>query len=178
MIHPVRVHTIDLGAQSILLDGGQVVRALSRAEVTPYGLHYANDVPDHPHLTHVEAHLIPALDLIVSHFTDRPGSPHPSRFYLDMATVTVEAEAWTIRDLYLDVVVGLDGQPFLHDADEYAAAIAEGYLTPDELSRAVLSAQRVVNGLFAHHNDLEAWLASLDIHLEWWRLSPAATMQR
>ena len=167
MIHPVRVHTVNVSAKTKLLDG-QHVRALSRVETTPYGLHYANDVPDHPYLTQVEAHLIPALDLVVSHFTDRPNSPHPSRFYIDMASVTAENDFWTIRDLYLDVVVGLDGTPRLHDADEYAAAILEGHLTPGEITRAVLSAERVLNGLFAHGNELDAWLASVGVRLDWW----------
>ena len=74
-----------------------------------------------------------------------------------------------MRDLYLDVIVQADGAPELADADEYAQAVLEGHLTPDEQRRALLSAERVVNGLFAHGNDLDAWLASLDIRLDWWR---------
>ena len=45
----------------------------------------------------------------------------------------------------------------------------EGHLTPDEQRRALLSAERVINGLFAHGNDLDAWLTSLGIWLDWWR---------
>ncbi|WP_425147745.1 DUF402 domain-containing protein [Deinococcus sp.] len=177
-MHPVRVHTIDRKAETILLDG-RYVRELERIERAPYGLHYANAVPDHPYLTHVEAHLLPALDLVISHFTDRPSAPNPSRFYLDMACLAEADGVWTIRDLYLDVVVRPDGTPFLHDSDEFAAAIQEGHLTQGEITRAALSAQRVVNGLFAHGNDLEAWLASLGVRLEWWGTSaPAATLQR
>ena len=74
-----------------------------------------------------------------------------------------------MRDLYLDVIVQADGAPELADADEYAQAVLEGHLTPDEQRRALLSAERVVKGLFAHGNDLDAWLASLDIRLDWWR---------
>jgi uncharacterized protein len=73
-----------------------------------------------------------------------------------------------VRDLYLDVVVQQNGVPLLWDTDEYAEAVLEGHLTPDEQRRALLSAERVVNGLFAHGNSLKIWLASLDIHLDWW----------
>lgn len=82
----MRVHTLDLTGQSKLLDGSHF-RKLTRLEYTSYGLHYANNVPDHPHLIHVETHLLPTLDLMVSHFTHRPDTPYPSRFYCDMASV-------------------------------------------------------------------------------------------
>ena len=167
-MHPVRVHTLNLTERSKLLDGSHF-RQLTRLEHTSYGLHYANDVPDHPHLIHVETHLLPTLDLMVSHFTQRPDTPYPSRFYCDMASVQTGPEVWTMRDLYLDVSISKEGIPRLLDADEYAEAVLEGHLTPDEQRRALASAERVVNGLFAHGNDLDAWLTSLDIRLDWWR---------
>ncbi len=113
--------------------------------------------------------MLPALDLVVTNFTSHPGCPGHSRYYIDMATVQPDPEVWTVRDLYLDVVILPDGTPKLHDVDEYAEAVFEGHLTPDEQRRALLSAERVVNGLFAHNNDLDAWLASLNIHLKWWK---------
>ena len=166
-MHPVRAHLLNLLRGNILLDG-QYHRFLTRYEVTPAGLHYANDVPDHPNLIHVETHLLPELDLAVTRFFHRPEAPTPPRFYLDMASITPESEVWTVRDLYLDVIVHADGRPELVDSDEYAEAVLEGHLTPDEQRRALLSAERVVNGLFAHGNSLEAWLASLNLHLDWW----------
>ena len=122
----------------------------------------------HPDLSHQEAHLLPALALVVTRFTPHSGCPEHSRFYIDIATVQPDPEVWTIRDLYLDVIILPDGRPRLHDVDEYTEAVLEGHLTPDEQRRAMLSAERVVNGLFAHGNDLDAWLASLNIHLDWW----------
>jgi predicted RNA-binding protein associated with RNAse of E/G family len=167
-VHPVRVHTLDLAANSILLDGTRF-RTLERAELTPHGLHYANDVPDHPQLQHVETHLIPGLDLMVSQFVPHPGMELPERLYLDMASIEVGPETWTMHDPYLDVAFRPHGVPRLLDADEYAEAVLEGHLTPDEQRRALLSAERVVNGLFAHGNSLQDWLASLSIRLDWWR---------
>ena len=74
-----------------------------------------------------------------------------------------------MRDLHLDISISKEGIPRLLDADKYAEAVLEGHLTPNEQRRAPLSAERVMNGLFAHGNDLDAWLASLDIRLDWWR---------
>jgi uncharacterized protein len=166
-MHPVRVHTVNLSEKTKLLDS-KYLRPLLRLEHTPHGLHYANDVPDHPHLLHVESHVLPTLDLMVSFFTEREGGPYPPRFYCDMASIEAGPEIWTVRDLYLDVSVCPGHSPELLDMAEYAEAVLEGHLTPDEQRRALLSAERVVNGLFAHNNDLEVWLASLNIHLNWW----------
>ncbi|WP_407538676.1 DUF402 domain-containing protein [Deinococcus radiomollis] len=166
-MHTVRVHTLNLAANSIFLDGTHF-RVLKQAELTSYGLHYANDVPDHPQLKHVETQLIPGLDLAVSQFFQHPGVEIPDHLYLDMASIEPGPEVWTVRDLYLDVIVHADGKPELVDSDEYAEAVLEGHLSADEQRRALLSAERVINGLFAHGNDLGAWLASLNIHLDWW----------
>ena len=151
----------------ILLDSHHH-RRLTGQELTSAGFHYANDVPDHPKLIHVETHLLPTLDLAVTRFVYRPEVPAPPRFYIDMAAIEPGPDFWTVRDLYLDVVVSSGGTPKLLDSDEYAEAVFEGHLTPDEQRRALFSAERVVNGLFAHGHRLEAWLASLDIHLDWW----------
>ena len=152
--------------------GGVGRYPIGRSELGRNGLHLARPMPGHPTVEAQEAHLLPALDLVVTHFTARPGCPEHSRFYIDMATVEPGPEVWTVYDLYLDVIVKPDGVPVLWDVDEYAEAVLEGHLTPDEQRRALLSAERVVNGLFAHRNSLQDWLASLNIHPEWWTPIP------
>ena len=111
---------------------------------------------------------------MVSQFFQHPGVEIPDHLYLDMASIQPGPKVWTVRDLYLDVAFRPHGVPRLLDADEYAEAVLEGHLTPDEQRRALLSAAQVVNGLFAHGNDLGAWLASLNIHLDWWTPAGAA----
>ncbi len=152
--------------------GGVGHYPIGRSELTTNGLHLARPMPGHPTVEAQEAHLLPGLDLVVTRFTARPGCPEHSRFYIDMAGIDSGPEVWTVRDLYLDVIVKSDGVPVLWDVDEYTEAVLEGHLTPDEQRRALLSAERVVNGLFAHGNDLGTWLASLNIHLDWWTPIP------
>lgn len=171
-MHPVKVSRFDLVAGTH--EVGEVGRfPVGRLEVSEQGLHLWREMPGHPTLAAQEAWLLPALDLVVTRFTPYPGCPAHSRFYLDMASIHPSADLWTVRDLYLDVVVRPDGVPVLWDVDEYAEAVLEGHLTGEEQRRALTSAAGVVNGLFAHGNDLEAWLASLDIRLDWWTPGPA-----
>lgn len=171
-MHPVKVSVYDLKAMTHETSSLGVF-PLERAELTPHGLHYLRPMPGHERSSSQEVHALPALDLVVTYFGRHPGQPPHSRYYLDMATIDTGAEddgaeRWTVRDLYLDVIMQTNGVPILWDADEYTEAVLEGHLTPDEQTRALLSAARVVNGLFSHANDLEAWLASLGVHLEWW----------
>jgi uncharacterized protein len=118
--------------------------------------------------------VLPALDLGVTRFMPRPGVLAP-QYYLDMLTVeqtpeTQQSAAWITADLYLDVAVRAGGTPALLDSDEFAAALGAGHLSPDETTRALLSAERVINGLF-EHGTLEAWLDALGIGLTWWTRS-------
>ncbi len=166
-MHPVKVSRLDLNAMTHEI-GGVGRYSIGRSEVTQHGLHLWRSMPGHSTLEAQEAHFLPVLDLVVTRFTAHPGCPEHSRFYLDVGSIEPGPEIWTVRDLYLDVVVQTSGVPILVDGDEYAEAVLEGHLTPDEQRRALLSAARAVNGLFAHGNDLERWLESLNIHLDWW----------
>jgi len=147
--------------------GGLGPYPLDHAEATLQALRFQRRMQDHPTLAAQEAHLLPALDLVVTRFTPHPGTPEHSRFYIDMAIIDAGPALWTVRDLYLDVVVNPEGIPVLWDVDEYLEAVQEEHLTRDEQRRALTSAERVVNGLFAHGNSLEAWLESLNFHLHW-----------
>ena len=164
-MHPVREWTISLSG----LPDDPNAWAVSRLELGPGSLHLTTPMPERFFWAEREAHILPSLDLVISRFVSYGRSERiPPRRYVDMAAIETGPQAWTVRDLYLDVEIRADGTPYLLDEDEYAEAVLEGHLTPDEQRRALLSAARVVNGLFAHGNDLDAWLASLGIHLEWW----------
>jgi len=165
-MHAPKVSTFDLTAMTHAITGLDTY-PVARAERTAHGLHVQRPMPGHPTLAAQEVHVLPGLDLVVTHFTPRPGHPPHSRAYLDMASVQATETVWTVRDLYLDVIVQPDGVPVLVDEDEYAEAVLEGHITPDEQRRALRSAARVVNGLY-RHGTLEAWLETLGVQLHWW----------
>ncbi len=171
-MHSVKVSRFDLRARTHEV-GGSGPYPVERLDATPNGLHVQRPMLGHPTLAAQEAWLLPVLDLVATRFTPHRGGLEHSRFYLDMASIDIGPEVWTVRDLYLDVVVRPDGVPMLWDVNEYAEAVLDGHLTPDEQRRALSSAERVVNGLFAHGNSLQDWLASLSIHLDWWTAEPA-----
>ena len=166
-MHPVREFSVSLNGST----QHQTDWRISRLELESCGLHVISPFPDdHAYWANREAYILPGQDIVISRFDPTGRSERISpRFYIDMAAVQPGSEVWTVRDLYLDVIVHADGTPELVDADEYAEAVLEGHLTPDEQRRALASAQRVVNGLFTYGNDLDAWLASLDIRLDWWQ---------
>lgn len=166
-MHPVREWRISLDGSS----RHQVDWRIDRLTLESAGLHVTSPFPDdHPYWSSREAYILPTLDIVISRFDAQGRSERvPPIFYIDMASVEIGPETWTMRDLYLDVIVEPGGIPKLVDSDEYAEAVLEGHLTPEEQRRALLSAERVVNGLFAHGNDLQDWLASLSIRLDWWR---------
>lgn len=165
-MHPVREWKVNLDGSA----RHQLDWRIDRLELEPAGLHVTSPFPDdHPYWGVREAYILPALDIVISRFDPHGRSERvPPVFYIDMGSIEPGPELWTVRDLYLDVVVQTNGVPILVDGDEYTEAVLEGHLTPDEQRRALFSAARVVNGLFAHGNDLDAWLASLGIYLEWW----------
>ncbi len=59
--------------------------------------------------------------------------PHgQGSWYVDLVTVSVQGNRYTLRDAFLDVIVPTDGRPYrLLDLDEYADAIASGALRLD-----------------------------------------------
>lgn len=54
-------------------------------------------------------------------------------WYVDLVTIEHDGSRFTIRDLYLDVLVPLDGRHYrMLDLDEYADAMADGSLTLED----------------------------------------------
>lgn len=79
-------------------------------------------------------------------------------WYVDLVTVEQEAHRYTFRDLYIDVMVPMDGRHYrLLDLDEFAEAIDQGSLTVREATDA-----------------LRRWQQFLDRHLHSER-APAGT---
>ncbi len=173
-MHPVREWTISVSGFPDSPDAWPV----GRLELGSDSLHLTTPMPERFDWAEREAYILPSLDLVVSRFVPRSDSGRvPPRAYIDMASVKIGPERWTMRDLYLDVIVQPDGVPVLVDEDEYAEAVLEGHLTPDEQRRALQSAARVVNGLY-RHGTLEAWLETLSVQLDWWSETRAAGVSR
>ena len=55
-------------------------------------------------------------------------------------------ETWHTTDLFLDVFVTPDGKPHVLDRDEFAEAVREGWLEPEQAQRAEAEAERLLEG--------------------------------
>lgn len=59
--------------------------------------------------------------------------PRGESWYVDLITVEARGPRFTLRDLYIDVIIPADGRhPRMLDLDEYADALADGTLTVAE----------------------------------------------
>ncbi len=171
MIHPVTVVTLDLGAKTKVRDKGDEVERydLETIQPRPYGLFYAHSLEDNEHITHMACQVLPSLYLQVSRYTwrtdERPYGDYD--FYVDIIGEVERGEAWTVRDLYLDVLVFEEQWAKVVDTEDYLQAVEAGHFLPGERELTLGRTHWLVNQLGEHGYSLERFLAQHDIRLEW-----------
>lgn len=119
-----------------------------------------------------ESHVLPTLGVEISRFGYRKAyrPENPFDYYVDIISVPEQGDCWTVRDLYLDVLV-YDGERVkILDTDEYLAAVQEGHLTADEAAHALTALHAFVNGLARHGYNLSAYLQAEGVTLSWRKL--------
>lgn len=168
-LHPPKVETfaVDDGTNT---DPKGFVRAVDLYREEPFGLYLARPMPDHPTLTAMRSWLLPGLGIRVTVFEFRPEFDPMQDYYVDIADVVRDGSVWTTTDHYLDLVVHTRQRTELLDVDEYVEAVAAGLLAPDAAERALTTAATTHSGIAEHGHDLDAWLATRDVVLDWpWR---------
>ncbi|WP_018333776.1 DUF402 domain-containing protein [Actinomycetospora chiangmaiensis] len=168
-LHPPKVETFAV-AEGTNTDPKGFVRAVDLYRTTPFGLYLARPMPDHPSLTHMRSWLLPDLGIRVTDFSFKPGFERLQDFYVDIADVTRDGDVWTTTDFYLDLVVHTGERTELLDVDEYVEAVAAGVLAREAAERALTTATTTYASIAEHGHDLDAWLATRGIVLDWpWR---------
>lgn len=67
-------------------------------------------------------------------------------WYVDLVTIDVQSNHYTIRDLYIDVMVPTDGRHYrMLDLDEYADAMEGGFLSLEEAADGLRRWQRFLD---------------------------------
>ena len=168
-LHPPKVETftVDDGTNT---DPKGFVRAVDLYREEPFGLYLARPMPDHPTLLAMRSWLLPGLGIRVTDFSFRPGFDRMQDYYVDIADVHRSGSVWTTVDHYLDLVVHTGERTELLDVDEYVEAVAAGLLAPDAAERALTTATITHAGIAEHGHDLDAWLATRHVVLDWpWR---------
>lgn len=171
-MHPVREYTYVLADRRCVHKQGGEVEALEYLSETSNGLSYLAlfDEVRHPKLWCRESHVLPKLGIEISRFGYREAyrPENPFDYYIDIVQVPEQGECWTVRDLYLDVLVFDGERAEILDTDEYLAALQEGHLATDEA--ALESAHALLNNLATFGYSLEAYLHSEGVTLTWHRL--------
>jgi predicted RNA-binding protein associated with RNAse of E/G family len=168
-LHPPKVETfvVDEGTNT---DPKGFVRTVDLYREAPFGLYLSRAMPGHPSLDHMRSWLLPELGIRVTDFRFQPGREREQDYYVDIADVRRDGPVWTTVDHYLDLVVHTGERTELLDVDEYVEAVAAGLLAPDAAERALTTAVSVHVGVAEHGHDLDAWLATRGVVLDWpWR---------
>jgi hypothetical protein len=165
-IHPPKIETFDV-ARGTNTDPKGFLRAVDTYRETDHGLYVSRSMVDHPTLTHLRSWLLPALGLRVTDFTFRPGHERCQDYYLDIVDVRREGTCWFTHDHYLDLVVHTGEHTEVLDVDEFCAAVAAGLLDAAAAERALHTTHTTIDGLAAHHHDLDRWLDTQGVRLTW-----------
>lgn len=170
-MHPVRAYTyIPARNLCIHVQDGETETLEYACETASYCALF-NEARG-PKLWGRESHVLPRLGIEISRFGYREAyqPENPFDYYLDIVRVSEQGERWTVRDLYLDVLVFDGERAKILDTDEYLAAIQEGHLSAEEAAYALEAAHMLVNSLAQHGYNLEAYLQAEGVTLTWRKL--------
>ncbi|MFC4605306.1 DUF402 domain-containing protein [Rhodococcus kronopolitis] len=164
-VHPPKVESFNLDDRTNT-DPKGYVRPVDHYRVESWGLYMARPA-DHPRFHYLESWLLPTLGLRASIFHYHPFHDRDQDRYVDVGEFTDAGRLWRSQDHYLDLVVRTGRDTELLDVDELVAAHAAGLLDSATTERAISRAAVAVDGIAAHGHDLDAWLASLGMAVDW-----------
>lgn len=164
-IHPPKVEYFDI-EEHTNTDPKGFVRAVDHYRVEPWGLYMARPA-DHREFHYLESWLLPDLGLRASVFHFRPSHQRDQDFYVDIGAFTRGEWVWKSEDHYLDLVIRTGRDTELLDVDELLEAHSADLLDTATATRAIRTATTAIEGIVAHGHDLERWLDSIGIPIEW-----------
>lgn len=173
-MHPVRAYRYDPAKSLCVHVSTDETEGLEYAHKTDFGFSYCAlfNEAQHPQLWAREGHVLPKLGVEVSRFGYREAyrPENPFDYYVDVISVPEQGGLWTVRDLYLDVLVYEGERVKILDTDEYLEALKEGHFLAGEAAHALEKAHAFVNGLAQRGYELDAFLQAEGVTLTWHRL--------
>lgn len=163
-MHPVKVERHDTVRREHHTNTG--TRPVETYAEHPHGLYVARPFVAHPRIRYWEAHLLPELGVQLCRY-ELHGDRRDFDYYMDVACITRHGDVWSVRDLYLDLIVWNGVRAEILDTDELLAARRAGLVGEDESLLAVEQAHAILNRLAQHHYRVEDWLQAEGIHLTW-----------
>ena len=169
MIHPVNTRTFNLNEGYMLTNrpGTPPKRQLEQIKLYSKSLYWSLAIGGN-NVKHMYSHILPSENIAVTQFGWKGHVKDEERctYYIDIISVTEHNEStWHMRDLYLDLEVFENSHATIEDTDEFLAAINAGYIEQAEANQALETMHNLLNKLAEFNHSLEAYLASIDIHL-------------
>lgn len=161
--HPIKIEKHDTLTHLHHTNNG--VRQVMLYRETPHGLFVARPFDNHPRIRFWQAHLLPEQHLVVCKYDFHGHNEHD--YYMDIAQIAKEGHLWTVRDLYLDLVLhdGLHAE--IVDTDELLDSHQAGYITAGDVHRSVAVAHHTLSGLARARYSLSDWASTQGLELEW-----------
>lgn len=172
--HPIKTEKHDTHNHLHHTNNG--IRQVDLYREMPHGLFVARHFDNHPRIRHWQAHLLPTLNLVVCKYDFHGRREHD--YYMDVAQIGREGPLWTVRDLYLDLVLhdGLTAE--IVDTEELLDSQRAGYVSESEVHRAVAVAHHTLSLLARARYNLNDWASMQGINLEWIVSSTTPEMQQ
>jgi predicted RNA-binding protein associated with RNAse of E/G family len=112
------------------------------------GLYVAGRLRENPRFRAFQRWLLPAEGWVVGVFAAHAGQrPMAEEWYIDVDEIVIAGDVWHARDRLLDVSVYEGRRYSVDDADELAECIEEGAITPQAVTEALRSLQRLCRAL-------------------------------
>ncbi|SMB92146.1 DUF402 domain-containing protein [Deinococcus hopiensis] len=160
---PVKIERHDVPARLHHTNTG--VRGVQAYREHEHGLFVSRPFIAHPRVRHWQAHLLPALGLVVCRY-DFHG-PREHDYHIDLARIARMGEVWTVRDQYLDVLVHAGLAAEIVDTEELLSSHKAGFIDTPELYEVVERAHRVLSELSRTRYRLGPWLEGYGLRLDW-----------
>ena len=161
--HPIKEERHDVQALQHHTNTG--IRPVRAYRETPVGLYVDRDFVAHPRIRQWQAHLLPLQHLVVCRYHFHGRREHD--YYLDVAQITRDGDVWTVRDLYLDIVLHDGLMAEIVDTDELLAAREANFISEREMHRAVAVAHHTLASLARAHYSLQEWQQAQHLPLDW-----------
>nr|WP_120491294.1 DUF402 domain-containing protein [Corynebacterium lactis] len=178
--HAPKVETFDIVA-GVNVDPKGFHRTVDEFRLLADNVLYMRRGMDHPKFGYLESFLLADGGLRISIYHFRPGTTVEHVRYVDIVSVDrSDASRWRVKDLYLDIVqspvndaevapIPLNAETTIkvEDVDELVAAHQQGLIDDDETERAISTALEARAAIAAAGDDIDTWLASLELGLHW-----------
>ena len=159
----LKVQTHNLVAKTHSVKAGTFPVAVFREH--SHGLYVERAFVGHPTICYWQAHILPELHLQICKFIPHTGE-HELEYYIDIISVEKDGYLWRVKDLYLDLGIGWDGNLRIMDTDELFEAVGAGLIGVQEASLASQTLHNLIN-LISEQGSLEAALRAMGVALEW-----------